>query len=111
MTNIRLNYPIILAANKSLLVGGHQWVADGVWITQTFVCTNTGDGPVEPIYSKGVPPDANYNWVNNYQAEYLFMNWGWSGQYNAWFSAYVWSVNGNDYDYRMKMVRSINNNG
>lgn len=106
--NIRFNYPVILAANEGLLVGGHQWVADGVSIVQTFVCTNTGDGPIEPIYSRIPPPDANYNWVNNYAAEYLYMNWGWYGVHNAWYSAYVWSVAGSDYDYGMKMVRSIN---
>ena len=107
--NIRLNYPIILAANKSLLVGGHQWVADGVSIIQTFIYTNTGDDRIEQSYLRVPPPDANYNWVINYSAEYLHMNWRWGpSNLNAWYSAYVWSVAGNDYDYGMKMVQSIN---
>ncbi len=106
VSNITNGYPIILAANKSLLVGGHQWVADGFWFDQTYICAEVNNNENPPFESKN-PPVATHSWQPIIGTPYFYMNWGWHGSYNAWYNSFVWSVAGSDYDYGMKQVRSI----
>jgi hypothetical protein len=101
---ITLSRPVILyGTNKTggwwiwtTYADGHAWVCDGFEEWQYYTCDFDPNTPGE--------------WIENY-AGYdaaLRMNWGWSGYFNGWYSAYGgFTPNGNNYNYNTQMIIDI----
>ena len=97
LSEISQNKPVILSGGeKKYWLGlipyyadGHAWVADGYM--RGFECYYDDNGNV----------NGGYCYV-------LFhMNWGWNGSYNGFFGLNNFSVAGDSYNYKRKMVYGI----
>lgn len=97
LSEISQNKPVILSGGeKKYWLGlipyyadGHAWVADGYM--RGFECYYDDNGNV----------NGGYGYV-------LFhMNWGWNGSYNGFFGLNNFSVAGDSYNYKRKMVYGI----
>jgi hypothetical protein len=83
---------------------GHAWIAEGVQIDILYVC-HLGDGPIE---GRGLPPEPSSYWTE--QAGYntkFYLNWGWSGDANAWYNMDDFTPNSYDFDSGLRMITDI----
>lgn len=105
--NIKWGKPVILFANAGFLEG-HMWVADGVQWNEFFTCVEVEDAsPGGGENNRGVP-GPQYVWSSYYSSKFLRMNWGWNGSFNnAWYNAFIWTVDGDTYDGGMKMITGL----
>ncbi|MDT0677294.1 C10 family peptidase [Autumnicola musiva] len=81
---------------------GHAWVCDGYRLSTIFVCQENDDprpDPEDPDYSYQIKLGANGYF-------YASMNWGWSGNYNGWFSN-DWTPGTYDFNYDKKIIYNI----
>lgn len=86
------NRPVILSGGRksgwwifSSYKDGHAWVCSGYKTTSIW----NGDCSV------------------GYSGQYLWMNWGWDGRYNAWYGLGDWSAGGHSFNYEKKMIYNI----
>lgn len=98
--------PVILRAESYGY--GHQWVADGVQEIEIFTCTPREDYEGSSMASRN-PPVPTHDWILTNTYAYLSMNWGWNGDDNAWYNAFVWSplTYGYTFNSSMKMLTGI----
>lgn len=99
----------IVAGRPVILSGGtHQWVANGVRQFTVFMCQENPEQEDPPIESRN-PPVATQGWVEVLSYTFLYMNWGWGGYDNDWYSSYAWNpVNsGTNYSSNMRALTGI----
>lgn len=100
--------PVFMTGDRKNFIGftwkGHAWVCEGVdYYTNTvsYFVEYLVDRSTNPSYSScGLPA----YWApqgSSGSGRYLFyMNWGWNGQYNGWYTAYdVSPTNDRNYQY------------
>jgi hypothetical protein len=80
-TNMRDGYPVILTATSSTVGAGHAWLCNGY---QEFVWKVTQTTKFLGIVVK------RKTWYE--YADYLYMNWGWYGEGNAWVDQEDWKA-------------------
>lgn len=84
VSNIQANRPVLLSGSNSS--AGHMWVCEGY--RRHFICFGDGTGGgVEYLH--------------------LYMNWGWSGNHNGWYSFNNFNPNGTNYNNNKKMTYNI----
>lgn len=85
--------PVILSASRDevcvlvwcIALKGHAWVADGYIENEVW----------------------DYTCENGTSYVSLYMNWGWGGSHDGWFSYSDWSPGNSDYAHGKKMVHNI----
>ncbi|MEO5979309.1 MAG: C10 family peptidase [Chryseolinea sp.] len=73
---------------------GHTWVADGLILSRYYSCSPDPNTPGE-----WVAVDQGYSAL-------LYMNWGWGGTANAWYSANNFNPSG--YTYNVQPFQVVN---
>ncbi len=93
--DLTLGRPVILNSWRNDGFGGHAWVTTGVREWMYFACSPDPNTPGE--------------WIQTYFGydAALYMNWGWSGSFNGWYSAYNFNPNGIAYNYHPSMTVGI----
>lgn len=81
---------------------GHAWVCDGYRLMTIFECQENDDPrppPGTPDYLYRIRLGANGYF-------YASMNWGWSGNYNGWFTS-NWNPSTHTFNYKKKIIYNI----
>lgn len=102
VNEIKASRPVILCGGRNAnwwvfnyYTDGHCWVADGYYNIDYYTCQQNpwNPGQWEKIYTSS---GAN-----------LYMNWGWGGQYNGWYSTGNFNPGSDTFNYNTEMIYNI----
>lgn len=89
LSDLRYGYPLLLNASN------HMWVCEGIKSYHKVTC-----------FAAGGCYDTSDE-INSVK-QYLYMNWGWYGDYNGWFlNGSSWYANGSNHNSNKRLVYNI----
>jgi Peptidase C10 family len=102
-SDLNSNRPVILSGGSkgkwwifNSYEDGHCWVTDGFQEDMYYTCQ--------------LDPNTPGQYIEQYAGYYdarLYMNWGWNGSWNGWYSSTNFTAGGFNFNYLPKMVTNI----